>query len=149
MLFSLLAIPQITTVYSTDLPTSIDSSIVSFTNLSSSTDSSITCIGYGLPYPSIHWVNSDGHELTNAYTFNKCGLYGTVVSSLRLTQVMTQEPVYCRVMNEIGNETQAVSIVQDTNGNESSLMPTINTVTSNIVNIRLKLNMKMCIVSQL
>lgn len=155
LLSLILAYPHITTIYSNDLSTSINSSTISFTSSSLTVSSSVICIGYGIPYPSIHWVDSDGHELTNIYYVNSCGLYGgTAVSTLMLnaTQVAAQEPVYCRVMSEIGNETRAVSVTQNRNtniANESSLPSddVVPSVSSDIVNIRLKLNKDTCIVS--
>ena len=143
-----LVIPKISTIYSTNREVSF-TSVNPLTVRKSSSIVSLTCLGQGIPVPSLYWIDNNGNELNNAFISRPCG---TVQYTLEWNQTLLPGPIHCIVANTFGNDT--VTVQTDDNdegmtntGNDNSIMdPPTNRET---LTIRIKLNTADCTVSVL
>ncbi len=145
-----LALPTVTTVYSSDQS---DVSITSpvLLTLPPFTDTvTITCLAHGLPIPTLYWLDSNGTRLNDYYTSRSCGL---VAATLELTPVTvaTLGPVTCTVVNSIGSDSRGVAFEVDEglNATVTSPVPDLSSSDGDSVNVRISLNTPSCTVREL
>ena len=146
--YLLLALPTVTTVYSSDQS---DVSITSpvLLTLPPFTDTvTITCLAHGLPIPSLYWLDSNGTRLNELYTSRSCGLV-TATLELNPVTVATLGPVTCTVVNSIGSDSRGVAFEVDEGLNTTVTVPLPDLPSTDSVSVRISLNTPSCTVREL